>query len=215
MNLSTCTVLGATWTCAPLGVMAAMEDASLRGCPLASGPLSRLRDGASVVVCTCVCHAVIPRRVGDSWQRGASLPLPLGGPTRRCAALCNFVPPALSHLDPHAPPLCPPPGPGVKANLTITWRGKGMGALWAVEVQPSMQLVAYAGEDGQVGLFPVEYEASRRRSGHEALVGACCTWCHRRVSAALGGGSGGLLGGSQGKVPGPRCTAATPLGASE
>ncbi|EFN53310.1 hypothetical protein CHLNCDRAFT_136985 [Chlorella variabilis] len=52
-----------------------------------------------------------------------------------------------------------------KAMFSISWRGPNMGAVWSVAV------VAYGGEDGEVGVFPAEYEAnSRRRVPHTAVA---------------------------------------------
>ncbi|KAL4458983.1 hypothetical protein ABPG75_013848 [Micractinium tetrahymenae] len=59
-----------------------------------------------------------------------------------------------------------------KAMFSISWRGPNMGAIWALAVQPSMQVAAYAGEDGEVGIFPVEFEGnSKRRMPHSAVAG--------------------------------------------
>ena len=64
-----------------------------------------------------------------------------------------------------------------KAMFSITWRGGNMGALWALSVHPTLQVVAYGGEDGEVGAFQAEYEGSaKRRSSHMAIGGGWAGW---------------------------------------
>eukprot|EP00887_Chlorella_sp_A99_P006678 scaffold3.g6678.t1 len=57
-----------------------------------------------------------------------------------------------------------------KALFAMRWSGGNMGALWALEVHPASQLVAYGGEDGEVGLFVADYEGDSRRR-------VACMWC--------------------------------------
>ena len=47
--------------------------------------------------------------------------------------------------------------------FSISWRGRNMGALWALEAHPSLHLVAYGGEDGEVGVFTAEFEGDSRK----------------------------------------------------
>ncbi len=88
-----------------------------------------------------------------------------------------------------------------KAVFAIAWRGAGAGALWAVAAHPRARLAAYAGEDGVVGAFPVEYAWDHRRRRAHAPLGALraraggALELQTGAAAAAGRGAGGLRNG--------------------
>lgn len=104
-QLTTATVLDATWATNPLGIMAALEEGSLRGLLLDS---SSIREQLN---------------------------------------------------------------PGSKPPMTFVWRGRNAGAQLAVVAHPKGDHVAYAGEDGIVGLARVELVwDNRKRKDHVPLL---------------------------------------------
>lgn len=69
-----------------------------------------------------------------------------------------------------------------RPNHSLSWRGEGRGALWGIDVHESSQLVAYGGEDGEVGVFKVHFE--RSKSKHVAVGGFQKTMLALRVRTA-------------------------------
>ncbi|KFM28043.1 hypothetical protein F751_5154 [Auxenochlorella protothecoides] len=61
---------------------------------------------------------------------------------------------------------------GGKVNNSFSWRGAGQGALWTLCVEPRLQLVAYGGEDGVVGVFVAGFQQdNRKRPAHHPVAG--------------------------------------------
>jgi hypothetical protein len=86
-------------------------------------------------------------------------------------------------------------GAAGKPLFGIAWRGANAGALWAVEVHPAGQVMAYAGEDGVVGLAPAEFKWDhRKRRAHLALgsmpvdeLGRVCVYKQAHLELDNGG----------------------------
>jgi general transcription factor 3C polypeptide 2 len=105
LQLTSGTILDASWTMEPLGLVAALEDGSLRSALLSS----------TVIEAQAVATG--------------------------------------------------------KASFSVVWRGTNSGALWAVEVHPVARVVAYAGEDGVVGVATGELKWDNRKRRAHTPVG--------------------------------------------
>jgi len=106
--LTTATILDAAWTSNPLGVIAAIEDGSVRG----------------VLLEAATIHDQLT--------------------------------------------------PGSKPTVMLTWRGTNAGAIWSLGVDSDGARVAYAGEDGVVGLMRAEmkWDKRKRKVAHVPIAGA-------------------------------------------
>lgn len=119
------------FTMRPLGMLAAMDDASLRGVVLDSDLVEAgvaSYGEARLAACSSATGGCATR----AWHAGHV--------TSRCAlarlGLAADPPSSKPRRRPDAPRGCAEK----KAMFSVTWRGSDMGAIWSMAVQPAMQV---------------------------------------------------------------------------